>query len=221
MKMTYHILILFFASILLSSCFEIIEEISLNENGSGTFTYTVNLSQSKSKLQSIMSLDSVNGYKVPKQEEITNKIEEAGNIFIDMDGISQVKIETNFTDYIFSLSCNFSNISHLNNAINNTITNLQKNNFNPSDNFTFTNDTFTRHNKYETYDAYEKLQNKDQIIFDNAKYVAIYRFKKDILSFTNAKAKQSKSKKAIMLKVDIIDLITKKSDIQNSIKISH
>ena len=52
--------------LLLSSCFDIVEEIDLNENGSGTYGITLNLSQSKIRLSSIMLLDSSQGYKVPK-----------------------------------------------------------------------------------------------------------------------------------------------------------
>ena len=49
----------------LSSCIEIIDDLSLKSDGSGTFKYSVNLSSSKIKVNSILALDSIDGKKVP------------------------------------------------------------------------------------------------------------------------------------------------------------
>ena len=59
MKTIISILLLF----LLSSCIEIIDDISMNNDGSGTFKYSINLSQSKVKVNSYLALDSINGEK--------------------------------------------------------------------------------------------------------------------------------------------------------------
>ena len=50
-----------------TSCFEIVEEVTLKKDGSGEMSFSINLSQSKTKLNSIMLMDSINGYKVPKK----------------------------------------------------------------------------------------------------------------------------------------------------------
>ena len=62
--------LLCFLVLLCTSCFELVEELTLNENGSGEYEFTANLSQSKTKLKSIMLMDKVNGYEVPSQEKI-------------------------------------------------------------------------------------------------------------------------------------------------------
>lgn len=54
----------------LSSCFEVIEEIALKNDGTGDVVLTINLSQSKTKVASVMLLDSVQGYKVPSKQKI-------------------------------------------------------------------------------------------------------------------------------------------------------
>jgi len=44
----------------LSSCFEIVEEITMNDDGSGNILMTLNFSRSKSKIKSILLMDSIN-----------------------------------------------------------------------------------------------------------------------------------------------------------------
>ena len=45
----------------LSSCFQIIEEITMRNDGTGDVLLTINLSQSKTKVATVMLLDSVQG----------------------------------------------------------------------------------------------------------------------------------------------------------------
>ncbi len=79
-----------------SSCFEFIEEINLNNDGSGVMQLTLNLSQSKSKVASIMLLDSIHHYKVPDKQEIQKKMNEAVAYLRKQNGISDVKDNIDF-----------------------------------------------------------------------------------------------------------------------------
>ena len=56
--------------LLLSSCFQVVEEVTLKNDGTGEMQLTVNFSQSRSKLASIMLMDSLNGYKIPSEKDI-------------------------------------------------------------------------------------------------------------------------------------------------------
>ena len=98
----------------LSSCFQFIEEITLNANGSGTMKLTLNMSQSKSKLASIMLLDSVNNRKVPSQKDIQNYMTESVDYLKKADGISNVKKSTDLSNYILSLTFDFTDLSKIN-----------------------------------------------------------------------------------------------------------
>nr|BFF39643.1 hypothetical protein BACY1_14480 [Tenacibaculum mesophilum] len=73
--MNKKILLLFstISILLFTSCFEFVEEVSFNKDGSGSAVLTINLSKSKTKLASIMLLDSINGYKVPSKVTIRKK----------------------------------------------------------------------------------------------------------------------------------------------------
>ena len=60
--------------LILSSCIEIIDDIKLNLDGSGTFKYNINLSSSRTKVNSIIALDSIDGRKIPSLDEIKEKV---------------------------------------------------------------------------------------------------------------------------------------------------
>src|SRR5215467_9166472 len=81
----------FFLLLSLSSCFQLIEEINLNADGSGDMQLTLNLSQSKSKLASVMLLDSVNGHKIPKDKDIQKFMNETVDYLKKSEGISNIK----------------------------------------------------------------------------------------------------------------------------------
>ena len=67
-------LVLFSCILMLQSCFEIVEQVFIKEDGSGTFELVLNMSKSKTKINSIMKMKKVNGHDVPDKEEIAKKI---------------------------------------------------------------------------------------------------------------------------------------------------
>ena len=109
MKITY---ILFLLPLLLSSCIEIIDDLSIHSDGTGTFKYSINLSSSKLKVNSILSLDSLDGKKVPDLAEIEAKITEFKSLLSQEPGISMVKTDFNTSDFILKISIDFNSISH-------------------------------------------------------------------------------------------------------------
>jgi hypothetical protein len=207
--------------ILCTSCFEIIEEVSFNKDGSGSVTLTMNLSKSKTRLNSIMLLDSVNNYKVPSQTEIKNQIAEALRKVKEIQGISNVKNSSDFNEYIFTVSCDFTNVEALNSVISKfsskkdaaIIKQQQHFNFNKGQN------TFTRNYHYDVSHEFKKTSIEDRKVFETATMTTIYRFETPIISSKNPTAKISGSKKAIMLSVNAQDIIKNKNTIKNQIKL--
>lgn len=205
-----------------SSCFEIVEEVNLNDDGSGTFCYTINLSQSKLNLNSMFLLDSINGRPMPKKENLEAALDKVDNALKEGKDISNVIIKKNWEDYIFSVSGNFVNIEALNNAINkiNTLFNQPKMyNTVIQDNYSYADKIFTRLYNYNLIEEYNSMPEKDKSVFNNAKYTTIYRFLNPVGSFTNTNAMKSKNGKAIMLKVDVKDLLTNNKTLKNSINL--
>src|SRR5690606_14030625 len=105
----------------LSSCIEIIDDISLNNDGTGTFRYTINLSSSKVKVNSILALDSLDGKPIPSKDEIKAKLTEFQAKLSSQEGIKNVQLEEDLTNYIFKLSCEFQNIELLQSGIKKTL----------------------------------------------------------------------------------------------------
>ncbi len=204
-----------------SSCFQFIEEITLNANGSGTMKLTLNMSQSKSKLASIMLLDSVNNRKVPSQKDIQNYMTESVNFLKKADGITNAKKTTDFTNYILSLSFDFTEVSKINGLTKKMMAKQKTQVPLYSYSFDKTSQVFSRNYqpsaKLKT--EFNKLPGKDKTIFNTATFVSIQRFSKNISSNQNQTVKVSASGKAAMQEVKAMDLINGKANLNNSIQL--
>lgn len=226
MKRFFNFFILFLSLTLCTSCFEILEEISLNADGSGKMLVTFNLSKSKSKIASIMLLDSVNGYKVPSKKDIGVALKEAKNHLKTINGISNINTTTDYDNYIFTIACDFSSTVNLDAVFKDLIS---KHNKKSKTNFNTTNFSFnTVANSFKRSFSYDdsikrnfyKLNSEDRKIFNGANYTSIYRFENDVKQVSNSNAKVSPNKKAVFLKVDLMSLILGKKNIANTIQLS-
>lgn len=208
---------------LFSSCFEIIEEITMRQDGSGDMTITINLSQSKTKVASILLMDSVNGYKVPSKQMIQNEINEAVANLKKMPGISNVKSTSDFTNYIGTIRFSFKEVANINN-VSKTLLDAQKIKTTNISTYSYNKTTATFGRDYHYYSTarteYNKLKKEDRDIFKTATYTSIYHFPTTISKQSNPLAKQSKSGKAVMQKCSVMDLINGKVSVSNQIQLS-
>lgn len=206
----------------MTSCFDIIDKISLKADGSGEYAVILNASKCKTRLQSISKMETINGKKVPKKFEIENKVNQASSVFKSVQGISNVKTSLDFENFIIKLSCNFKKIENVNsgleqlkakNIIGKTVpTQLYKQNV--------AEKTFIR-NKLPSYKSeYDKLSKADKEIFSDATYTSILQFENVIKSQTNNSYTVSPNKKAIKLNGNILDFILQKKQIQNTISLN-
>ena len=206
---------------LCTGCFEIVEEVSFNKDGSGHVTLTLNLSKSKTKLNSIMLLDSINNYKVPSESKIRIQIAEAINRVKKIEGISNLKNTINFNDFIFTVSCDFQNTDALNTVISTFSTKKDVAMIQQQKHFSFdkSQNTFTRNYHYDISKEFKKTNMEDRKVFETASFTTIYRFETPIISSKNTTAKIASSKKAIMLRVNAQDIIQNRNSIKNQIKL--
>ncbi len=213
---------LILCSLSLTSCFEIIEEIKLFRNGSGEVVLTFNLSQSKTRVASVMLLDSINGYKVPSKKDINHELNAITNNLRNSTGISKVNSNVDFNNYIATISFSFKEVSNINNVFKNILArqDIQVPNQNLYS-FNANNQVFIR--KYQsdrnTISSFNKLKKEDKEVFKNAQFTSITRFEQSVKSVNNKSAIVSKSKKAVMLKANMMDLIYDKSNISNQIQL--
>lgn len=215
--MKYFFFILLF---LLTSCVELIDEIQLNNDGSGKFKYVINLSQSKTNVSSILLLDSINGKKNLKLPEIKQKIFNFKKNLIKQDGISNVIISENYTDYIIKFECDFENLSKLKIAIENSF--QEYSNTKNSENWvTYNGIEFSKKIPEYTIFYLKEFNSIYGEKLKNGTYTSITRFQVEILDFSNIKSSKSKSGKALMIKTTPNELLINPNILDNIIHIKN
>ncbi len=224
--MKYIIQFLFIISFLLffSSCFEITEEVNMKSDGSGDMLLTINMSQSKANLKNYMEMEEVQGIKIPSKSEIEGELATIKKTLFQVDGLTNIKINSDFNEFIFKVSGQFDNVKTLNIAINKVGSKLNKSPFPmiKKDNFDYSRGKFTRYFKYlkdwdMTQEEYDNLNFTARFIMESAKYISIYRFDKPVKKITNTSAQVAPSKKAVKLESNLAEVLTGKKLIENVI----
>lgn len=207
-------------NLLLTSCFDIVEEINMKPNGSGSIVGTLNLSKSKTKVASLMKLDKMDSFKIPSQAEIEQEVKTIVQLLKKTNGISNVNYKLDFTNYIGSISCDFANVQALNSYSEALSKHFKaKLNIYSSYNYNASNKTFVRSYKHsvDAKKEFDKLNPENQQSFGQAYYTSIYRFENSILKQTNSRGKVSSNKQAVMIKVPIPMLIHGQANLANTI----
>lgn len=214
---------LFIISVLLSSCFEVIEDVTVKKDGTGRMKLTVNLSQSKTKIGAIMLMDSIQGYKVPGRNEIEEQMEQAVARLRTMKGISNVSHTVDFTNFIASINFSFRNVTDVNGLVKELLDEYKvKTKIPVTYRYDREDARFSREYTYSTdvKEQYNKLKERDKEVFRSASFISILRFENPISSYSNQGAKMSKNQQAIMQRLPLSDLVSGKTDISNHIQLS-
>ncbi|MDP4797707.1 MAG: hypothetical protein NWR50_02480 [Crocinitomicaceae bacterium] len=222
MKLSYTFVV-FLSFFGLTSCIEIIDDITLKNDGSGTLKYTINLSESKVKINSILALDSLDGKKVPSIPEMEERIASFKKKLSAKTGISNVTIESNFTNYIFKLQCDFTNVVALQNALKDVIEEESKEkNITELDQNWLSWDglKMTRSIPEITVKKTKEIKAEDIELMKQGNYTSITRFERAVEKFDNAAAVLSKNKMAVMIKTNPYALTQNSNILENSIYLS-
>jgi hypothetical protein len=198
------------SAVLLTGCVEIIDDLTLNSDGSGSFKYNVNLSSSKIKINYILALDSLDGKRVPSLDEMKQKITSLHEKLKLQPGISNAKLEADYTNFIFKFSCDFASIEDLQYAIK--LIAISENKGKPIPELDhkwliFSGTHLERSVPKITLKKSKQITAKDQLKLKEGTYTSITRFDKEIRAFNNDSAKLSTNKKAIMLRTDTYSLV--------------
>jgi hypothetical protein len=202
-----------------TSCIEIIDDLTLNNDGSGTFKYTINLSSSKLKVNAILALDSLNGQRIPKINEIKEKFKQFQQTLSTQPGISNVTISENYTDFIFKFQCDFTTLSTLQDGLKQAFLIF----YSEKDENTWiewNGKTLTRSVPKLSFPEFFVLSSKEEELLKQGYYMSITRFDTPITKFSNTNSILSKSKLALMLKVNSFDLKQNINLIENQITIN-
>ncbi len=206
------------------SCIEINDDITINSDGSGTFKYVVNLSDSKMKVNSILALDSLDGKKVPSIDEIKEIISEYKTKLSNKEGISNVKVETDFTNFILRFQCDFKNVTALQQAIREiAIEKDKKQEFKEINHVWLAWDVnkLTRSVPSLTTETVQKLKKEDSDALKTGKYISVTRFDRLIDKCENPKAIISKNGTACMIKTNPYALLQDLEILENTIYLTN
>lgn len=206
----------------LSSCIEIIDDLTLNADGSGTFKYNVNLSSSKVKVNSILALDSLDGKRVPSLEEIKQRIDKIAQELRAQPGITQVVVDADYSDFILRLSFDFTSLNALQDGVK-AVIRLESGDkpLNQMDHewVSFDENTLRRSIPQLKVTQSKQLDDADRELLKKGSYTAITRFGKEIESFSNEQAMLSKNLKAVLLRTDPYSLMQDPTLLDNTIKL--
>jgi len=219
MKKNYFIPLLCFV-FMFQSCFEVIEEVKMRDDGSGHFNFVINFSQSKTKINSVLKMQKINGHNIPSKEEIKNEASKLQSLAQNTIGISNVKTNIDLTNYIFAIDLDFQKISNLNTVFSKLKKSKKMESTIATDYFTFNEKKFVRTQKMPIKALYDKLEKADKEVFQTAKYTSVYKFDSPIKSFSNKSAITSKNNKAIKLNSSVINVINGNEKIENTITLN-
>ena len=209
--------------LLLSSCIELIDDITIHNDGSGTFKYTMNLSSSKIKVNSILALDSINGKKVLSKAEIKSKINLFASHLKTQTGISNVSVSINVLELIVKFSCDFTSVSTLQNGLKNALIaiNNTKNTEDLNQNWlSYDGEVLKRNIPLFSITLSDHVKELDIDLLKTGNYTSINRFDRPIVKVEKVGAKINPSRTACMLKVNTYDLHKNYSLIDNCIYLS-
>lgn len=204
----------------LTSCIEIIDDLTINEDGTGTFKYTVNLSSSKVKLNSYLALDSLDGKKVPSLEEIKSRVNDVVAALKKHEGISDVTMESNYTDFIFKLKLDFNSVANLQAAIKSVAQENSKERVLEELNhnwLSYGKESLSRSIPRMSIERAKNLSPEEIALLRNGSYTSITRFEQEVEKFDNKNASLAKNKKAVMVRTDAYSLSQKAQLLDNTI----
>jgi len=169
----------------------------------------------------MISMKSINGHKVPSKAEIAARVNEIKASVANTAGLSNVETTLDMDNFIASVSCNFNNVQSLNNAVVKLGTKDGRKTAGLETIYSFdaSANIFSRWNKFSFKELYNKMSNADKEVFAASEYTAIYKFESTVDHNTNPSAKISANKKAVMLRLNILDVVTGKISPANSIQL--
>src|SRR5690606_35737145 len=213
-------LVLAFSLLIFSGCFQVLEEINLNADGSGRMTLSLNMSESRAKISALRLMDSVRGHKVPTEAEVRSRLTETIRQLKAEEGISNVNYRVDFENYIFRLEFDFDRVDRINGLANALIKHFGQDFPNPSV-FSYNPVQKIFKRRYFYADAfkaaYEKMKASDIDMFRQAKYTGICRFPQPVVSCTNRQSRRSANKQAVLLQSNLLNIMNGSFNLSNQI----
>jgi hypothetical protein len=214
----------------LFSCFEIKENITLKNDGSGTYSFLMDLSQIKPLFA--MSRDLSRSFNDPTSKLKTNasspnpllqmkvKFDALQQSLESVEGISNYKTVCDTNSYVIGATYSFKNIESLNQSINV----LRSSTDNPSasaiTHYTYDSKHFSKINDISKSDITGPSSKNDSLtteLFKTARYTLTCSFEKKIKDISNPLYFISADGKTLFYSGSLLDIMNQKNNIGNEI----
>jgi len=196
-------------SLSLTSCFELLEQINVNADGTGEMTITLNMHESKDKLQKFMELENgMAGYKPPERKEMDAFFSKVVETVSAVEGIKDVKSDIFYEDFIFSISASFDDVESMNEAVNSFTTGMSRGMISFENDYIYEDGIFKR-----TFvspvapDQYDKIPMMQRLILESARIVNVYRFEKAVTDMSSTSAELSHDAKEARFESNLSDIV--------------
>lgn len=219
--MNKHLQVLYvFLFLILSSCFELKEQLSIRNNGSGTYHLILDLSKSQDliKMGLKTSANSVNN----PFADMDSAFAKGSRRLNQMTGISNAKGIKDEQNLVFGVQFEFADIKALNNAIRD-LNEEEMTTENEIFSFDVKNCVFERNNHFyltKILENYTELKEKKQIddLLQNAIYTQIIRTSGKIKKNENKLFEFGKDKKEVKMSANLLEVKNGKIEIANILK---
>jgi hypothetical protein len=224
-------ILIFVLAIITSSCLDMVEEITLNRDGSGSYSMSIDMSEMMTMMKGLMSSEEENN-ETNFSGSMDSTMQELAATLRDMQGISNVAHQTE--NFKFKISYDFADIEALNEAAQNNA--LSSGGMgqgemmdgmmptNPA--YEWTKKTFERIDP-PTEDLLDQASSEDdemaqamemaKMFMGSASYKSIYHFPGKIKKMENDDARISADKKTATLEVKLLDILEGNAGLGNKI----
>lgn len=205
-------------SLAMTSCFEITEEITLNVNGSGNMAVTLNMSESKDNLKEYLNAGEINGQKIPDQKELNSFLNKMKESLAAVKGISNVQQTSDFNEFIFTFTGDFTNVKAMNTAVDKLTKEVSRGMLTIENSYEYANGKFTRSfGRAVDPKDYDSIPIMQRFVLESARMVSIYRFNKPVKKVSNIDAVVSPSKKAVKFESTLGDIAKGAKTVENTV----
>lgn len=222
MKIQFLSLFLVLASLFLSACFEVKEEITLKKNGSGSYQMVIDFSEA---MDLMTMFQEEGGQGEDFEENIDSGINQQISDLQRVEGIT--KVASRREKGILHLSYDFASVDALNEALQSGegggLLSGMAGSQGPSaalGNYAYEGKTFIRRDNdpFDSPGQDAETEEMVSMMMRDAKMVSVYHLPRKVKRMSNASAELSKNKKTVTLNLSFLDLMDGKANVGNEIR---
>ncbi|MCB0661821.1 MAG: hypothetical protein KDC24_03695 [Saprospiraceae bacterium] len=225
MKSLKWLFLVLMGSTMLTSCFDILEEVTYHKDGSGEFRYVFDMSGLKPMMDMVAAMDTTGEMSMDTLSSLSREFASKVDGLAGISSIEEINDEDAFT---YGISFKFANLDALNAAVN-QLTEGPGIGSGEEDLFGGSKKKFSRLDAGKISGLFDEIMGEAggenaemaMMFFKDVSYTTVYHFDKKVKSMSNDKAELSDDKKTVTMKYYIFDEERggKNASVANTIKL--